>query len=432
MWARSATLLVSAAAVGCLSALTGIASAADKQSELASDSFPLRAVHIIGNNTFSDEQVLAATELEIGQTVTPLDLQTGLKRLGDSGVFESLEFQYGAQGDGYQVTFQVTEVKELYPVRFEGMDEPHEQLHQLLREKVPLYTGKAPPDGPMIRLIGSILEHHRVQQGKERKVVGRLVPRAETEEEFDLVFQPPSAVKTIAFVTFDNAGDLSPLDLQRRFNQSAMGVPFSQPRLKELLRYNVRPLYEAKGRLGVAFCPCTAEPDPETSGILVRVHVEQGPVYQFGGIGFAENSSLDTNELAGLVGFRSGETADMSLVEKALADIEQRMKAVGYTRVFSRYDRKIREQDRQVDVVIEVRPGALYRFGKLKITGLDIEGEAAVKKRWIFALGDPFNASYPNAFLKRVRGMFDNLSKTDSKTSINEEDKSVDVELIFE
>ena len=97
-------------------------------------------------------------------------------------------------------------------------------------------------------------------------------------------------------------------------------------------------------------------------------------------------------------------------------------------RVFARYDRKVRDEDREVDVVIEVRPGALYRFGKLTITGLDIEGEAAVKKRWIFALGDPFNGSYPNAFLKRIRGMFDNLSKTDSKVRINEQEKTIDVE----
>ena len=431
MRARPATALITAAVI-YLSSLAAASAPADKQTEPSPDSFPLHAVQVIGNNIFSQEEILAATDLKIGDAATPIDFQKALKRLSDSGVFESLEFQYGAQGDGYQVTFQVTELPNFYPVRFEGMDEPAEQLHQLLREKVPFYTGQAPPDGPMIKLIGSILEHHRVQQGKEAKVIGRLAPRGESEDEFDLVFQPPSAIKTIAFVTFENTGELSPLDLQRRFNQAAMGVPFSQPHLKELLRHNVRPLYEAKGHLGVEFCPCTAEPDPETEGILVRVHVEQGPVYEFGDIGFAENRSLDTNELAGMILFHRGETADMSLVEKALADIEQRLRASGYMRVFARYDRKVRDQDRQVDVVIEVRPGALYRFGKLTITGLDIEGEAAVKKRWIFARGDPFNGSYPNAFLKRIRGMFDNLSKTDSKVQINEQEKTVDVELIFE
>ena len=432
MWARPAAALISATAAIYLSSLAGVAAPADKEPGPSADAFPLRAVQIVGNGKFSREQILGATRLEIGQQVTPLDFQRALKRLSDSGVFESLEFKYGAQGDGYEVTFQVTELQEFYPVRFEGMEESAEALHQLLREKVPFYTGKAPPDGPMIKLIGSLLEHHRVQQGKEPRVIARMAPRGESEEEFDLVFHPPSAIKTIAFVTFENTGELSPLDLQRRFNQAAIGVPFSQPRLQELLRHNIRPLYEEKGRLAAVFCPCTAEPDPETEGILVRVHVEQGPVYQFGSLGFAENPSLDVNELAGLVLLDAGETADMSLVQKGLADIEQRMQSSGYMRAFARYDRKVRDQDRKVDLVIEVRPGALYRFGKLTITGLDIEGDAAVKKRWIFAAGDPFNASYPKAFMKRIRGMFDNLSKTDSTTRINEEAKTVDVELIFQ
>ena len=424
-------MLLFLTATACLSSQPG-AAAPDKGNEAPADAFPLRAVSILGNSLFSQEEILTATGLQIGEKVTPLDFQRALKQLSGSGVFESLEFQYGPQGDGYHVTFQVTEAQELYPVRFEGMDEPAEQLHQLLRDKVPLYDGKAPSEGPMIRLIGGILEQRRREQGKEARVIGRMMPRSGSEDEFDLVFQPPSAIKTIAFVTFENSGDLSPLDLQRRFNQAAMGVPFSQPRLKELLRHNVRPLYETKGRLGVSFCPCTAEPDTETEGILVRVHVEQGPQYRFGRIGFAENSLVDTGELAGLIPFRTGETADMSRVEKALADMDQRMQAVGYIRALARYDRKIREQDRQVDILIEVQPGALYRFGKLTITGLDLEGEAAVKKRWVFALGDPFNSSYPNAFLQRVRGMFDNLSKTDAKVRINEKDKSVDVELIFQ
>ena len=39
---------------------------------------------------------------------------------------------------------------------------------------------------------------------------------------------------------------------------------------------------------------------------------------------------------------------------------------------------------------------------------------------------------YPRVFLSRVQRMFDNLSKTDSKTNIDEESKKVDVELIFD
>ena len=55
-----------------------------------------------------------------------------------------------------------------------------------------------------------------------------------------------------------------------------------------------------------------------------------------------------------------------------------------------------------------------------------------MRKRWIFESGDPFNATYPDVFLKRIHSMFDNLSKTNSTIRINERTKDIDVELIFQ
>ena len=370
--------------------------------------------------------------MQIGQKVTPVTFQEVLKRLTNSGVFESVEFKYSGQGDGYQVTFRVTEISNLYPVRFKDMEESPELLHSLLQEKIPLYTGKAPPDGPMVQLIGSILERHRSGQEKKVEIINHITPRAGSSDEFDLVFQPRSAIKTIAFVTFENSGDISPFNLQRRFNQIAMGVPFSLPRLQELLLHNVTPLYEEKGYLGVTFCPCSTGPDSDTAGILIHVQVRQGPIYQFGNIGFAENPLVDTSKLTGMVRLRTGETANMSQVQKALTDIEQYMKSIGHMQVLTRHERNVRQKDLQVDIRIEIQPGAIYRFGKLAIIGLDIEGEAAVRKRWALKFGEPFNSSYPNTFLRHVSNMFDNLSKVNSISHINEQSKHVDVKLNFQ
>ena len=370
--------------------------------------------------------------MQIGQKVTPVTFQKALKRLTNSGVFESIEFEYSGLEDGYQVTFRVTEISNLYPVRLKGMDESPELLHSLLREKIPLYTGKAPPDGPMVQLIKSVLERHRSAQGKKVRIINHITPRAGSRDEFEIVFQPRSSIKTIAFVTFENSGDISPFDLQRRFNQIAMGVPFSLPRLQELLLHNIAPFYEEKGYLGVTFCPCRTEPDSDTEGILVHVQVKQGPIYQFGNIVFTENPLVDTSELTGMVRFQTGETADMSQVQKALTDIEQHMRSIGHMRALARHERDVRQEDLQVDVRIEAQPGALYRFGKLAIIGLDIEGEAAVRKRWALKFGQPFNSSYPNTFLRRVRNMFDNLSKVNSTLHVNDQLKQVDVELNFQ
>ena len=426
---------VSAAAAGKPAAGAGkTASGAAKHpppdANEATRSFPLRAVNIVGNNHFAAEDIVAVTGLTIGSQVQPTDFQRAMGKLRNSGAFETLEFRYGPEDDGYQVTFTVQEVPELYPVAFREMGVPDEQLHALLKEKIPLYDKRVPPTGPLVKLIGNVLQRFWVQQGNDSKIVGSLAPTI--EDEFEMVFQPPSAIKTIAFVTFENSGDMSALDLQRHFNQSAMGVPFSQPRLLELLHHNVRPLFEEKGRLGVTFCPCTSEPDTETQGILVRVHVEQGPLYVFGDTRFHEGVQFESTELSRRVKFQKGETANMRLVNESLAEMEKLLKAGGYLRAFGRYDREVNDSARTINIVLDIRPGDLYTFNKLTITGLDIVGEAAVKKRWDMKPGDSFNANYPKVFLSRVQRMFDNLSKTDSKTKIDEESKKVDVELIFE
>jgi hypothetical protein len=70
-------------------------------------------------------------------------------------------------------------------------------------------------------------------------------------------------------------------------------------------------------------------------------------------------------------------------------------------------------------------------MGNLTVNGLDVITEPDVRKRWGLKIGEPFDAGYPTYFLDRVREMFDNLTKTDSKTKVNEEKKTVDVELIF-
>ena len=396
----------------------------------AARAFPLRAVNIAGNDHFAAEDIIWVTGLEIGARVAPSEFQRAMRKLRNSGAFESLEFRYGPEGDGYQVTFTVQEVPEVYPVTFRGFGVADEQLHALLKEKIPLYDKRVPPTGPLVNMIGNALQGFWAKQGNDSKIVGTLAPAI--EDEFEMVFQPPSAIKTIAFVTFEDSGDITPLDLQRHFNQSAMGVPFSQPRLLELLHHNVRPLYEEKGRLGVTFCPCSNEPDTETQGILVNVHVDQGPLYVFRETRFHEGVNFESSELSRRVKFHEGETANMKLVNESLAEMEKLLKAAGYLRVFGRYDREVNDAAKTVDIVLDIRRGDLYTFNELTITGLDIVGEAAVKKRWDMKPGDPFNANYPKVFLSRVQRMFDNLSKTDSKTKIDEETKKVDVELLFE
>ena len=72
-------------------------------------------------------------------------------------------------------------------------------------------------------------------------------------------------------------------------------------------------------------------------------------------------------------------------------------------------------------------------MGKLRITGLDLEGEAEIRRIWTMAEGKPFNPEYPDYFLNWIQkeGMFDHLAKTEADVQVDEKRRVADVTLNF-
>ena len=147
-------------------------------------------------------------------------------------------------------------------------------------QKVPLFADRVPSTGTMALRIGNTLQQHWSESGKDSKIIGRLAPVEGGQ--LALLFQPETELRTIAFVTFEGSQAIHPLELQRVFNPTAMGEAYSKSRLMELLHFNVRPLFEEKGRMNVKFEEASVEPDPGSSGLLVKVKVEDGPAYTYG------------------------------------------------------------------------------------------------------------------------------------------------------
>ena len=94
---------------------------------------------------------------------------------------------------------------------------------------------------------------------------------------------------------------------------------------------------------------------------------------------------------------------------------------------------KFAKFDETVDLTLRVNEGPQFLFGTLNITGLDLNGEAAIKKMWTLKEGKPFNPDYADYFLRRVHdeGVFDNLGETHSEAKINEQAHTIDVTLSF-
>lgn len=408
----------------CLAlALCGIAAAQDK--------FPLRAIEIVGEQNYSEQSIIAASGLKIGDLVGEADFRRALERISAAGVFDGLEWRYDPHGDGFKVTFTVHELEQLYAVEFQGFDDSPEDLRALLEEKIPLFAARIPSTGPLIDRIGDALQTRWQSQGHESKVIGQL--EAQASGELVMLFRPRERLRTISLVTFEGSEVISAFDLQGFFNRIARGEEYSETRLGELLRYNVRPLYEEKGRMGVQFCPCSAADDPENLGLRVTVQVAEGPEYRYGAVPPPEIPGFEREKVEGLYSPKTGAAVNMKLARESQAAIEETMRANGFIRARTQLDVAVNDEAKTVDLDFVVDPGYRYSFDRLVIEGLDILAEPIIRKRWGMASGAPYSPRYPAFFLARLQeeNAFEGLQDTRFKEDVDEAAKRVSVTLQF-
>lgn len=388
--------------------------------------WPLAGVTVTGNKVFPAEAIVRAAGLKIGQPVNRADLEAAAQRLTDAGVFETLSFRYEPVGKQLAVTFEVQEVVDLYPVAFARLPEPDADLMRYLGERVPLFGPQAPATGAMARRIIEAL-----QARLKTEITGRLQPGPDGA--LRMTFYPAAALPSITFVRFEGAKVLRDVDLQAAIYQTAVGVPYTEARLVEILDHGIRPLFEQKGRLRVKFGPFAVKESKEPAGVEVTVPVQEGEEFQFGELRFEGHSHVSQRDLSRLTRIASGELANYGLVLAAASDIERLYRRNGFLSVKAAPSRTIDDEKKTVDVVIRIAEGDLYRFRTLFIKGLDINAEAAVRRRWAIERGKPYDDSYPEVFLRRIEeeAMFSGLAKTTHRVIRDEAGKQVDVELVF-
>jgi len=375
---------------------------------------------------------MGAAGLKIGQAVSKDTFDAARARLLESGAFESVgyEFKPNAAKTGYEATFDVAEVALLYSYRFEDLPAPDETLRAVLNKQAILL-------GHVIPATRDVLDRYAylLTKAVNDKVIVEGKLNYELPGEPTILFRPVGDRPRISEVHVTGNESIPATQLLNKFADVAVGAEFTEPGVRRLLDANIRPLYEALGRLRVAFPKIVAEPSkqPEVTGVSVTVTVEEGPLYKLGTVRYTGAASRQAKELDDLVKWRKDETVNFDEVKAGLVRITKRYQATGYLHATARGDRSIDDKEHTVDLTVNVDAGPAYTYGKMEIRGLDLIGEPAIRKMWGVKEGKPFDAGYPEAFLKDVhdQGIFDNLGATSSETKVNEDAKTVDVTLIF-
>lgn len=394
--------------------------------------WPLQSFSVKGNSHYTREQIFAQSGLHLGQPVTKADFDSARDRLVATGAFISVNCGYdpSKDGKGYAATIEVVEVAELYPVHVEDLPVTDAELLAFVKPKDALAGPKIPGTKEAVARYKDFLTELLASKNYKEPIAGALT--SENPPDLIVLFRPTAPRLNVSHVKFTGAAAISATTLQNKLAEVARGVPYNESTFRVLLDRNIRPLYEAKGRMRVAFPKFTAEPDPNVKGVIVTVEVVEGPVYKLGKVqvaGAGENQA----EMLKLADLKSGETANFDLVKAACLRIEESLHRSGYLRVSTDTARRYDDIAKTVDATIQVTPGPQFIFTKLSIVGLDIETEPVIRKMWGLKEGKPFNEDYPQHFLDRVKegGVFDNLKNSRFENHMDFDAYTVEVTLYF-
>ncbi len=394
--------------------------------------WPIETLTVEGNRLYKSEQILGVAGLRVGQVAGKAQFEAARDRLNATGMFDNVGYHFAPAPDnkGYDAAIEVSEVAQVYPVRFEDLPASDAELRAQLKQKDPLFGEKIPATKAVLDRYAGWVSQFLAAKNYHEPIVGK--PISDVTSDLIIVFRPAKGLPHIARVKFAQAGDLPAGILETAIYGVAVGLPYDEAEFRVLLDSQIRPIFEARGMLRVTFPKIATEPAKDVDGVVVSVDVTPGPVYTLEDVLFT-GAEAPREPFARLANLKTNQTANFDLVKAGRDRIVASMRTSGYLNASTEVKRDVNDKDKKVSIVINVIPGPRFTLGKLDIIGLDIESEPVVRKMWTIEPGKPFNPDYPDHFLDRVKkgGVFDNLKNTRSETKINAADHTVDVTLYF-
>jgi len=398
----------------------------------APTAYTVENLAVEGNHNYSGGQILRVAGLHAGQKAGQSEFDAARAKLEATGAFDSVSYRYAPSQDaeGYDATYVVAEVAQVYPVRFQDLPATDAQIRAWLKLKDPLFGDKIPATKPVADRYVAWISEFLAGQGYHQPLGGKL--SSDGGEDLALLFRPVKGPGSIAHVIFTGTGDIPAGTLQTAMYGVAIGVPYAELRVRQLLDNTIRPIYEAHGLLRVAFPKIETAPAKDVDGLTVTIGVTPGPPYKLDRVSFV-GADYSRSEWKDLSKLKTNQTVNFDEVKAAQERIRVGMRRQGHLDATSKVARDIDDTEHTIAIEFQIDPGPLYTVGKVEMVGLDIVSEPEIRKMWGMAPGRPFNVEYSDHFLARVKegGVFDDLKSTRAETKINVSNHTVDVTLYF-
>jgi outer membrane protein assembly factor BamA len=400
----------------------------------------LAKIEVVGLQQLKQEEIVAASGLQVGQTVDVEMLDAAAEKLLASGLVTKLGYKLRERGGDATVTFEIVEATRRgnLPVVFDNFVWfTPEEIGAAVRKEVPAFDGTAPDSTAVIETIRHALSELLLAK-KIKAEIEYLPATTASGGQPHHVFSVKGVAMPICTINYPGASAVAEKELIAN-SESVTGEDYSRESVAGFADVALRRVYHERGYLRVKF----GEPGARlasgatscgANAVAVSVPVEEGLQYDWGGATWSGDAALAPAELDAALGMKAGEVANELKIDKSLHQAEQAYGRKGYLTVAFRPAQDFDDATRRVTYRFDVREGPQYRMGALSIEGLNETEAARVRALWQLKPGEVFDQSYAAGFAqKAIAGIITPGRRISAGTNVkpNAQAQTADVMISF-
>jgi outer membrane protein insertion porin family len=421
----------------CFSSSMGSAQAARKLTtkEMPASAYKLIAVKVVGTQRFKSEDVVAATGLQFGNTVSEDDFKQALRALGETGAFGDLLYSFQYSPEGTKLTLQVRDAEHFVPARFDNVVWfSDRELIDTIHTTVPLFQGELPVTGNLADQVSNALQAMLIA----RNLQGRADYLREAHNDGPIeafifsVTGPQIRIRKVAFAGASGA-ELPQLEVAAAQLQ---GTDYLQSLLRVQEEKTFLPVYLERGYLKASFGDALAkvvQDGPEDTLVDVTFSVDPGRQYSLTDIQLSGNQAFPSDTLIQLIHMPLHQPANAVRLAADIEAIRKLYGTRGYMAASIQPKADTEDTNSTVRYNLMISEGSVYAMGDLELRGLDSQTTARLQEAWKLHEGDTYDSSYAQQFLERAYKEVSHPEDwtTSVRESLNPKEKTVDVTLRF-
>jgi outer membrane protein insertion porin family len=405
-----------------------LAAGAGAQDPPPNAKWKLTTIVFEGLKSQSPDKIVAASGLQIGQTIDFEAVKAAARRLSQTGLFGKVSYRYRYSSTQIQLTFELEEKtagkKRCNFDNFVWFSD--KEIIDAIKRDMPDFDGTI----VVSDFAGEEVKKSLTRLLAERKIAGEVV--FELDEYLSYAFKVKGANLPVCDFQFAGAQD----ELKRPLLEalkSLFKTEYSTSDVKLFAKAALLPVYTERGYLKAAIQapqPALGASGACANAVVVTLPVVEGLQYRWNDPLWSGNPAFSAQELNAALKLKQGDVANSMKIDASWGEVPGVYGKKGYLKIGLKPEPVFDDDRRLVTYHVAVAEGAQYRMGQVAVTGLSDDEAGKVKGAWGLKTGEVFDTSYFGRFLEKVSR--DRLIKQPQGLNVTHEYKRDDQTLTVE